>query len=98
MKLIVLDERISPLTLQGVAIGPHSILIKKDSYSEYSRDVHIVPDQASGLSVTLTGIVTVAPTSVPTQPPAPMPTKSPLSPWAAVCGLALAGLGYAVRK
>jgi len=68
VKLIVLDERISPLTLQGVAIGSHSILIKKDGYSEYRGNVHVVSDQASGLSVTLTGIVTVAPTSVPTQP------------------------------
>lgn len=95
---------VSPLTLQGVAIGSHSVLIKKGGYSEYSGDVHIVSDQASGLSVTLAGIVTQAPTLVPTlppapaAPPAPMPTKSPLSPWAAVCGLALAGLGYAVRR
>ena len=87
---------ITPLTLQGVSIGSHTILIKEDGYSEYSGDVNIAPDQASGLSVTLTGIVTAAPTSIPEQPPVPVPTKSPLSPWVVLCGLVLAGLGFAV--
>ncbi|MDD1727736.1 MAG: PEGA domain-containing protein [Methanospirillum sp.] len=85
---------ITPLTLQGVAIGSHSIIIKDDGYSSYSGDVYITSDQASGLSVTLTATVTQAPTTVPMQPPAPEPTKSPISPWLPFFGLGLAGLGF----
>ena len=85
---------ITPLTLQGVAIGLHTVLIKDDGYSSYSGDVYIVSDQASGLSVTLTATVTQAPTDVPMQPPAPEPTKSPISPWLPFFGLGLVGLGF----
>jgi hypothetical protein len=93
---------ITPVTLQKIDIGSHTVLIKKSGYSEYSGDVNIISDQASGLSVTLTGSVTAVPTSAttsaPMQPPAPVPTKSPLSPWVPICGLTLVCLGFAVQR
>ncbi|WP_181391707.1 PEGA domain-containing protein [Methanospirillum lacunae] len=91
---------ITPVTLQGVRVGSHSVLIKTDGYSSYNGDVNIIPDQASGLSVTLTPIVTQAQTQepAPTLPSAPAPTKSPVSPLIVVGGLAIAGIKLAIQK
>lgn len=88
---------ITPLTLQQITTGSHTVLIKKDGYSEYSGDVNIVSDQASGLSVTLTAESVVTP-ATPAQPPAPVPTKSPLSPWTVLSGLGITGLCLAAGK
>lgn len=91
---------ITPVTLQGIRVGSHSVLIKTDGYSSYNGDVNIIPDQASGLSVTLSPIITQTQTQspVPTLPPIPAPTKSPVSPLIVVGGLAIAGIKHAIQK
>ncbi|HWQ64004.1 MAG TPA: PEGA domain-containing protein [Methanospirillum sp.] len=85
---------ITPVSLQGIGTGSHSVLIKTDGYSSYSGDVSVIPDQASGLSVTLTAITTQTQTQAPapTLPPVPVPTKSPISPLIPVAGIAAAGI------
>ncbi len=91
---------ITPVTLQKINTGSHTILIKNEGFSSYNGDVYIVPDQASALSVTLTASVTQTqtPTAITTQPPAPAPTKSAPSPWIAICSLAGAGLFIAGQR
>lgn len=91
---------ITPVTLQGIKAGSQSVLIKTDGYSSYNGDVNIIPDQASGISVTLTPIVTQTQNQapVPTIPPVPATTKSPVSPLVVVGGLAIAGIKHAMQK
>ena len=91
---------ITPVTLQKISTGSHTILIKNEGFSSYSGDVYIVPDQASALSVTLTASATPTrtPTPNPTQPPVSVPTKSAPSPWIALGSLAAAGLIFVGQK
>jgi hypothetical protein len=75
---------ISPISLPNIAQGDHTLIIKKDGYSEYSGGIYIMNDKTTAVSATLTliEVVTTQATEVPMpQQPPPVPTKSGIPFW-----------------
>lgn len=88
---------ISPVTLKGINLGDHILTIRMDGYSEYSGGVYIKVDQTTGISATLTPVVsgftqTETPVQVPVQTTTPESTQAVLPLWVMLTGLVVGGI------
>jgi hypothetical protein len=60
---------ITPVTLDGVSNGAHTILLRLDGYQDYSSTVTVVAEQKQVNAVLVNRVTTAAPTSLPASGP-----------------------------
>jgi hypothetical protein len=94
---------LTPLTLQAVRKGDHTILIRKEQYSEYTGGVYIIPNQTVAISVLLSP---VSPPSLPAgsppmvslTSPVPVATRAGLSFWILWSSLIIGAMFFIKRN
>ena len=92
---------ITPLTQHAVSTGAHTILVKKDGYSEYTGTISIISDQKTAISAILTPVSAVADPTISPNPaasPVPKATEAGISFWIPGAGLFIAALCLAEKR
>jgi Raf kinase inhibitor-like YbhB/YbcL family protein len=65
------DAGVTPLTIQGVLPGKHTVVVKKEGYKTFTRSVTVKANRTAPLNAVL---VKALPTKIPTKTPTKKPT------------------------